>query len=190
MRFRSGWWHEFYWEHRDTRGHLLAGGLIPNTVTLEGELLKLDVFYRGVSPPLRFFVGLTGSDLTRTSTLAQVASSEPSGASGLGYERQSLTRGVTDFPTVEDVVISEGDVQVVHKRIKSRQMIFRNTAQPGGANWSGVKNMFILARMSEVPVMDKLLGFATLESAPVILSAQSTITVEVRAIEGTLRSGI
>lgn len=77
-----------------------------NALADEGEQDILDVYFRALTAPTSFYVGLLNSTPTDTTTLSTM-SNEPSGN---GYARQQITRNNTGWPTL---ALDSGDYRVV-----------------------------------------------------------------------------
>lgn len=168
-----GWGHEFTWVVRDGSQRVVRAGVAYNLTTLEGETLILDSFYRGAAAPLTFYLGLTNSPLGRTSTVNDAAQGEPSGN---GYARAEITRNSTGWPTLETFTFGGNS----HKRLRSAQKMFTNTQPEGGNDWPAVSRSFLVARMNNSPIVEKLVSFADLEHGSLVLKPQDSITIEAR----------
>lgn len=168
-----GWGHEFTWVWRDRENRVKRAGVSYNLTALEGETLILDVFYRNASPPLTFYLGLTNALLGRTSTVNDAAQGEPTGN---GYSRAEITRDSTGWPTLETFTYGGNS----HKRLRSAQKTFTNTQPEGGQDWPAVSRSFLVARMNNSPIVEKLVSFADLEHGSLVLKPQDSITVEAR----------
>ena len=66
-----------------------------NAVADEGEQLVLDVILRGATAPTSFFLRLSNSTPTETSTLGGLTE-----VSGTGYAAITINRNTTDWPTL------------------------------------------------------------------------------------------
>jgi hypothetical protein len=171
---------EYIYTVYDSFGRVLASGVAPNMTTLHGEEVFLEALWRG-KPILRFAIGLTNALLTRTSTLEGARQGEPPTA--YGYSRKVLYRNTTDFPTLENVLVG-GET---HKQVRSKQVTFMNTAPEGGSNWPMVDKFFLVATLSESPLVERLVSFAPITGQPIVLTPQSTITVEARPLYGDIK---
>jgi hypothetical protein len=164
----------------DSSKKVLTSGVTHNMTTLLGEEIFLEALWRG-KQILRFAIGLTNAPLTQASTLEGARRGEP--PTVYGYSRKILYRNITDFPVLENVLIG-GEP---HKQVRSRQVVFTNTAPEGGSNWPIVDKFFLVATLSENPLVENLVSFAPIIGQPIILTPQSTITVEARPLYGNIK---
>lgn len=166
-------------------GELLVAGEAFNLTALEGEELFLRVLWQKSMDPLRYYLGLTSANLSALSVAGSVVAGEP--LTGAGYARIALHRNSSDFPTIETVLLQGQS----HKQARSRQVTFRNTSDPdsGGQPWPIVNKLFLVARITDSPVSERLISFASLGEGSVALMPKASIVVEARPLYGNLAGG-
>jgi hypothetical protein len=184
----EGFYHEIWYEWRDARGRVLDSGWATNIMALEGEEQQLQFLYQGLSAPIRYYVGLTQTELTSSSTAADAIAGEPPQVAqppntvATGYARVTLQRNSSDWPVVE----SFQHLGETHKRVVSKQFVFSNAEPLGGKPWPMVKYGFVLVRLSDNPVTEKLLFFWELRQGAFQFQPQATLTMSIAAGRGRM----
>lgn len=118
-----------------------------NTLTDIGEQDIIDVYLRGATGPVGFYIGLTGMTTIVETTLLTGLTNEPSGG---GYSRQSVARSAlaAGWPTL---VLDSGDYMATSKIVS-----FNATA-----TWSMVDKMFMATSADNT---GKLISYAALST--------------------------
>lgn len=178
-----GFGHEIFWQFRDGRGRLLRAGWAVNAMSLEGEELLLRHNYQGTLTPVRYYAGLTNATLGESSTASHAIAGEPPQQAvpgqtvSTGYARVTLNKSSADWPVVE----SYQYMGATHKRTISKQFVFQNTEAQGGKPWPMVNQLFVLARTSDNPIVERLLFFIPLKQGEFQFQPQASLTISVMA---------
>ena len=123
-----------------------------NALCDQGEEQILDVYLRGAAAPASFYLGLTASALTDTSTLSAIT--EPSGG---GYARALVNRDATasGWPIL---ALDAGDFMATSKTVT-----FTATA-----TWISVDKCFMATTINNT---GKLVSFGALSAARVLINS-------------------
>lgn len=138
---------------------------MPNTNTWRDYVLKMT--YQNVASPVRFYVGLTAASLTVNSTVSQAAAGEPSG----GYSRQTVSLNGTDW--------SLQPITANTSKVRSKKVLFQNNS---GSSWATVDKAFMVARLSDSPLSEILVGYAPLLKGPVTIDHEEGLTVQLEEL--------
>lgn len=152
---KRGWRGVFEIKHYDANGDLIWTEEAENSLADEGEHFVLDEFFRAATAPTQFFIRLTNTVLSDTSTLTTASAGEPSTN---GYAAQLVERSATGWPSL---ALDSGDYQLT-----SSEETFNAT----GGSWGPVDRAFLGTTSNNT---GKLIAYATLSQARTLANGES-----------------
>lgn len=145
----------YYFEHYDKDGNLIWSCEAPNSLADQGEQDVLDVYFRGATAPTIFYLRLTNTTPSDTSTLTALSAGEPSGN---GYAPQEVERSSVGFPTL---ALDNGDYQLTSKEV---------TFSASGGSWGPVAHAFLATTSNNT---GKLISYVALSQSRTLQAGES-----------------